>query len=190
GRPRPRRRRRPDGARASAAALRALRARHGDAPALVRTRSGKTLLVLLDPRDLRRFYAEPVSVLAADPPQKCRGLSTHEPDPDGDGSGCVRGEQRAERRRMHEDVLAAGLPVHPAAGPILRAVAEEARHLTAAGTLELARARHAVNRAARRRGARGAPPPGGRTRRGVAPQAGAGYRRAGGAGGARRAGGA
>ncbi|MFD8881479.1 cytochrome P450 [Streptomyces erythrochromogenes] len=150
GRPRPRRRRRPDGARASAAALRALRARHGDAPALVRTRSGKTLLVLLDPRDLRRFYAEPVSVLAADPPQKCRGLSTHEPDPDGDGSGCVRGEQRAERRRMHEDVLAAGLPVHPAAGPILRAVAEEARHLTAAGTLELARARHAVNRAARR----------------------------------------
>ncbi|MEU6294173.1 cytochrome P450 [Streptomyces erythrochromogenes] len=149
GRPRPLRRR-PDGARASAVALRALRARHGDAPALVRTRSGKTLLVLLDPRDLRRFYAEPVSVLAADPPQKCRGLSTHEPDPDGDGAGCVRGEQRAERRRMNEEVLAAGVPVHPAAGPILTAVAEEARQLTATGSLELARARHAVNRAARR----------------------------------------
>ncbi|MEV6676904.1 cytochrome P450 [Streptomyces erythrochromogenes] len=149
GRPRPRRRR-ADGVRASAAALRALRARHGDAPALVRTRSGKTLLVLLDPRDLRRFYAEPVSVLAADPPQKCRGTSTHDPDPDGDGAGCVRGEQRAERRRMNEDVLAAGVPVHPAAGPILTAVAGEARHLTATGTLELARARHAVNRAARR----------------------------------------
>ncbi|MFE7183858.1 cytochrome P450 [Streptomyces erythrochromogenes] len=148
-RPRPRRRR-PDGLRASAAALRSLRARHGDAPALVRTRSGKTLLVLLDPRDLRRFYAEPVSVLAADPPQKCRGLSTHEPDPDADGAGCVRGEQRAERRRMNEEVLAAGVPVHPAAGPILTAVAEEARHLTATGTLELARTRHAVNRAARR----------------------------------------
>ncbi|MFE2125477.1 cytochrome P450 [Streptomyces amritsarensis] len=149
GRPRPRRRR-PDGAHASAAALRALRARHGDAPALVRTRSGKTLLVLLDPPDLRRFYAEPVSVLAADPPQKCRGLSTHEPDPDGDGAGCVRGEQRTGRRRMNEDVLAAGVPVHPSAGPILAAVAEEARHLTAAGSLELSRARHAVNRAARR----------------------------------------
>ncbi|MFE7096622.1 cytochrome P450 [Streptomyces erythrochromogenes] len=149
GRPRPRRRR-PDGVRASAAALRALRARHGEAPALVRTRSGKTLLVLLDPRDLRRFYAEPVSVLAADPPQKCPGLSTHEPAADGDGAGCVRGEQRAERRRMNEDVLAAGVPVHPSAGPILTAVAEEARHLTATGTLELARARHAVNRAARR----------------------------------------
>ncbi|MFD5523766.1 cytochrome P450 [Streptomyces virginiae] len=148
GRPRPRRR--PGGVRASAAALRALRARHGDAPALVRTRSGQTLLVLLDPQDLRRFYAEPVSVLAADPPQKCRGLSTHEPGRDADGPGCARGEQRPERRRMSADVLAAGLPVHPAAGPILNVVAEEARHLTATGTLELVRARHAVNRAARR----------------------------------------
>ncbi|MFC9586599.1 cytochrome P450 [Streptomyces yangpuensis] len=145
-------RRRPDDVRASAsaAALRALRARHGDAPALVRTRSGKTLLVLLDPRDLRRFYAEPVTVLAADPPRKCRGLSTHEPDHEGDGTGCARGEHRAERRRMNADVLAPGQPVHPAAGPILTVVSEEARHLTAAGTLELARARHAASRAARR----------------------------------------
>ncbi|WKV70291.1 cytochrome P450 [Streptomyces sp. PCS3-D2] len=147
---RPRARRRPDGVRASAAALRALRARHGDAPALVRTRSGTTVLVLLDPRDLRRFYAEPATVLAADPPQRCRGLSTHEPGPDGDGSGCVRGGQRAERRRLNEEVLAAGQPVHPAAGPILTTVADEARHLTTTGTLELVRVRHAVNRAARR----------------------------------------
>ncbi|MFG2335009.1 cytochrome P450 [Streptomyces yangpuensis] len=143
-------RRRSDEVSASAAALRALRARHGDAPALVRTRSGKTLLVLLDPRDLRRFYAEPVTVLAADPPLKCRGLSTHEPGPDVDGTGCARGEQRAERRRMSADVLAPGQPVHPAAGQILTVVSEEARHLTAAGTLELARARHAASRAARR----------------------------------------
>ncbi|MEU4357888.1 cytochrome P450 [Streptomyces virginiae] len=148
GRPRPRRR--PGEVRASAATLRALRARHGDAPALVRTRSGQTVLVLLDPLDLRRFYAEPLSVLAADPPQKCRGLSTHEPGGNGDAPDCARGEQRPERRRMSADVLAAGLPVHPAAGPILTVVAEEARHLTATGTLELARARHAVNRAARR----------------------------------------
>ncbi|MFJ3977584.1 cytochrome P450 [Streptomyces sp. NPDC090021] len=143
-------RRRFDGVSASAAALRALRARHGDAPALVRTRSGKRLLVLLDPRDLRRFYAEPVTVLAADPPRKCRGLSTHEPGPDGDGTGCARGEQRAERRRMSADALAPGQPVHPAAGPILTVVSDEARYLTAAGTLELARARHAASRAARR----------------------------------------
>lgn len=147
--PRPRRRRQGE-VRASAAALRALRARHGDAPALVRTRSGQTVLVLLDPGDVRRFYAEPVSVLAADPPQKCRGLSTHEPGRYGDAPGCARGEQRPERRRMSADVLAAGLPVHPAAGPILAVVAEEARHLTATGTLELHRVRHAVNRAARR----------------------------------------
>ncbi|MFF8262303.1 cytochrome P450 [Streptomyces virginiae] len=149
GRPRPRRRR-PGEVRASAATLRALRARHGDAPALVRTRSGQTVLVLLDPQDLRRFYAEPLSVLAADPPQKCRGLSTHEPGGNDDAPGCARGEQRPERRRMSADVLAAGLPVHPAAGPILTVVAEEARHLTGTGTLELVRARHAVNRAARR----------------------------------------
>ncbi|MGW2270580.1 cytochrome P450 [Streptomyces yangpuensis] len=149
GRPRTLRRRH-DRVRASAAALRALRARHGDAPALVRTRSGRTLLVLLDPGDLRRFYAEPVTVLAADPPRKCRGLSTHEPDPDVDGTGCARGEQPAGRRLMSADVLAPGQPVHPAAGPILTVVSEEARHLTASGTLELARARYAASRAARR----------------------------------------
>ncbi|MFD9411169.1 cytochrome P450 [Streptomyces sp. NPDC059989] len=91
----------------SSAALRALRARHGDAPVLLRTRSGETVLVLLDPRDLCRFYAEPVS------PQ----------------------------RRIDAGALAAG---------VLAAVVEEARHLTASGTLELARAHRAVGRAARR----------------------------------------
>ncbi|KJK48755.1 cytochrome P450 [Streptomyces sp. NRRL F-4428] len=148
-RPRPLRRR-PGELRASAAALRALRARRGDAPALVRTRAGQTVLVLLDPQDLRRFYREPLSVLAADPPRTCPDLSTHEGGRDGDGPGCARGEPRPDRRRMSADVLAAGLPVHPAAGPILTVVAEEARHLTATGTLELQRARHAVSRAARR----------------------------------------
>ncbi|MFJ6760409.1 cytochrome P450 [Streptomyces sp. NPDC091273] len=138
--------RRPGEVRASAAALRALRARHGDAPALVRTRSGRTVLVLLDPQDLRRFYEEPVSVLAADPPEKCRGLDAAEPA----GTGCSRAELRTERRQISAEVLAADLPVHPSCGPFLAAVAEEARHLTATGTLDLARARHAVNRAARR----------------------------------------
>ncbi|MFJ3723251.1 cytochrome P450 [Streptomyces sp. NPDC090045] len=138
--------RRPGAVRASAAALRSLRARHGDAPALVRTRSGRTVLVLLDPQDLRRFYEEPVSVLAADPPEKCRGLGAAEPD----GTGCSRAEPRTERRQISAEVLAAGVPVHPSCGPFLAAVAEEARHLTATGTLDLARARHAVNRAARR----------------------------------------
>ncbi|MEJ8640526.1 cytochrome P450 [Streptomyces sp. MS1.HAVA.3] len=117
-----------------------------DAPALVRTRSGRTVLVLLDPQDLHRFYAEPVSVLAADQPEKCRGPIEPEPD----GAGCSRGELRSERRQISADVLAAGLPVHPSYGPYLAAVTEEARELTATGTLELARARRAVNRAARR----------------------------------------
>lgn len=138
--------RRPGAVRASAAALRALRARHGDAPALVRTRSGRTVLVLLDPEDLRRFYAEPVSVLAADQPEKCRGPMEPEPA----GSGCSRGELRSERRQISAAVLGAALPVHPSYGPYLAAVAEEAGELTATGTLALARARRAVNRAARR----------------------------------------
>lgn len=132
--------------RASAAALSALRARRGDAPVLVRTRSGRTFLVLLDPPDLHRFYAEPVSLLAADPPEKCRGLGLAEPA----GTGCARGELRAQRRRINEEALAAGTPVHPSGATFLAAVAEEAPHLTATRTLDLVRARHAVHRAARR----------------------------------------
>ncbi|WKD30782.1 cytochrome P450 [Streptomyces xanthophaeus] len=141
---------RPGEVRTSAAALRALRARHGDAPALVRTRSGRTVLVLLDAQDLRRFYAEPVSLLAAAPPDKCRGLNPEEPA----DSGCSRSELRAERREVSAEVLAAGRPVHPSCGTFLAALAEEARHLTAPAsgvvTLDLARARYAVHRAARR----------------------------------------
>ncbi|MFD9258353.1 cytochrome P450 [Streptomyces sp. NPDC059538] len=139
---------RPGEVRASAAALRALRARHGDAPALLRTRSGRTVLVLLDPQDLRRFYAEPVSVLAAALPGKCRG-SLPEESADSD-SGCARSEPGAERRQVSAEVLAADLPVHPSCGPFLAALAEEARHLAAAPTLDLARTRYTVHRAARR----------------------------------------
>ncbi|MFG2973011.1 cytochrome P450 [Streptomyces sp. NPDC048331] len=144
---------RPGDARPSAAALRALRARRGDAPALIRTRSGNTFLVLLDPQDLRRFYAEPVGLLAAAAPDKCRALGPEEPAE----SGCSRGDLRAEQRQVGAEVLAADRPVHPSRGPFLTALAEEARHLTTpAGptapttTLDLARARYAVQRAARR----------------------------------------
>ncbi|MFG2981980.1 cytochrome P450 [Streptomyces sp. NPDC048258] len=128
---------RPGTARASAAVLRALRARHGDAPLLVRDRSGTEILVLLAPADVCRFYAEPLSVLAADPPQTA-------------GLGCAHAEPGSEQRQTATDVLAAGVPVHPSCEPFLQTVAEEARHLTASGTLELARARYAVGRAARR----------------------------------------
>ncbi|MEV6957331.1 cytochrome P450 [Streptomyces sp. NPDC051183] len=109
----------PSRPRWSAAALRALRVRHGGAPVLVRGLAG-TVLVLLDPQDLRRFHTEP---------------------PGGPG---------AARRRLHDEVLAAGAPVHPSCGPFLAAVAAEAPLLTAAAGLELARARHAVARIARR----------------------------------------
>ncbi|WP_328929270.1 cytochrome P450 [Streptomyces sp. NBC_00190] len=128
---------RPGTARASATVLRALRARYGDAPVLVRDRSGRAVLVLLAPDDVYRFYAEPQSVLAADQPQTA-------------GLGCAHAEPGPEQRQTAAEVLAAGVPVHPACGPFLAAVTEEALHLTASGTLELARARYAVGRAARR----------------------------------------
>ncbi|MCX4529746.1 MULTISPECIES: cytochrome P450 [unclassified Streptomyces] len=117
---------RPRAADTYAAALRELRARHGGAPVLVRGPSGP-VLVLLDPQDMRRFYAEPASALAPDP--------------------C---EAAGERRRINAEVLAADAPVHPSCGPFLAAVAEEARLLTASDTLRLARARRAVARAGRR----------------------------------------
>ncbi|MFE3863582.1 cytochrome P450 [Streptomyces goshikiensis] len=117
---------RPRAAHTSTAALRDLRERHGGAPVLVRGPSGP-VLVILDPQDMRRFYAEPAGVLAPDP--------------------CAPG---GERRRLGAEVLAAGTPVHPSHGPFLAALAEEARPLTATGTLRIATARRAVARAGRR----------------------------------------
>ncbi|MER5873108.1 cytochrome P450 [Streptomyces sp. NPDC002044] len=138
--------RRTDTVHTSAATLHALRARHGYAPLLLRTRGGRAVLVLLDPRDLGRFYAEPASVLAAEPPEKCRSPYAAEPA----GAGCGHGAPRPEPRRTDTQALAPGLPVHPSYEPILTLLAEEARQLTASGTLELARVRHTVDRVARR----------------------------------------
>ncbi|MEU3059454.1 cytochrome P450 [Streptomyces subrutilus] len=135
-----------DAVTASAEALHSLRARHGCAPRLLRTRSGKTVLVLLDPQDLRRFYAEPPTVLVADPPRKCRAPDPGEPL----GTGPAYGGPRPERRRVDTEALTPGLPVHPSYPRFRAVLAEEARHLTAAGTLELGRVRRAVDRAARR----------------------------------------
>ncbi|MFJ3914053.1 cytochrome P450 [Streptomyces vinaceus] len=92
----------------TADALRALRARHGGAPVLVRGLSG-AVLVLLDRQELRQFYeAGPATAPAPAP-------------------GAV-----------------------PSRAAVRAVIAEEARHLTAAATLDLVRARHAVARAARR----------------------------------------
>ncbi|MEV0411262.1 cytochrome P450 [Streptomyces sp. NPDC050448] len=106
----------PGGARPafSADTLRALRARHGGAPVLVRGLSG-AVLVLLDRQELRQFYdAEPAGAL---PPAA----------PAPPGTGEIR-----------------------SCGAVRSIIAEEARHLTAAATLDLVRVRHTVARAARR----------------------------------------
>ncbi|MFI8277900.1 cytochrome P450 [Streptomyces sp. NPDC085929] len=103
----------------SADTLRALRARHGGAPVLVRGLSG-AVLVLLDRQELRQFYA-------------------------------AEAEAEAEAEAAAEAaVLSPGAgEIRPCAA-VRRIIAEEARHLTAAATLDLARARHTVARAARR----------------------------------------
>ncbi|MEV6580812.1 cytochrome P450 [Streptomyces sp. NPDC051582] len=102
----------------SADTLRALRARHGGAPVLVRGLSG-AVLVLLDRQELRQFYE-------ADPGPAPLPAPLPGPGP-GPDPGAVR--SRAAVRAV---------------------VAEEARHLTGAATLDLVRARHAVARTARR----------------------------------------
>ncbi|KOY54212.1 hypothetical protein ADK59_31565 [Streptomyces sp. XY332] len=99
----------------SADALRALRARHGGAPVLVRGLSG-ALLVLLDRQELRQFYEAEADAEA--------DTEAAVPFP---GAGGIR-----------------------PCGAVSSIVAEEARHLTAAATLDLARVRHTVARTARR----------------------------------------
>lgn len=124
----------PDRPRWSAATLRALRERHGGAPVLVRGLTG-TVLLILDPQDIRQFYAEPVGSLGR---------------PATGTDGCAHAGLGDERRAVDDSVLAAGLTVHPSCGAFLSVLTDEARRLTAGGSLELARVRHSVARAARR----------------------------------------
>ncbi|MER5777105.1 cytochrome P450 [Streptomyces sp. NPDC002039] len=139
-----------------AATLRALRARHGGAPVLLRGPTGPTL-VLLDPLDLPRFHEAPPSELATCPPDKCRapgaapvaGGPTRDADP-GRAPEPDRDDLRARRREVNEIVLASGSPVHPSCGPFLAVIADEAGRLGASHALRLAPARHTVTRAARR----------------------------------------
>ncbi|MGW1777128.1 cytochrome P450 [Streptomyces sp. NPDC002104] len=118
----------------SAATLRALRDRHGGAPVLVRGLTG-TVLLILDPQDIGQFYAEPVGPTGR---------------PGAGADGCAHAGLGAGRRAVDDSVLAAGLTVHPSCGAFLSVLTDEARRLTAGGSLELARVRYSVARAARR----------------------------------------
>lgn len=106
----------------SAGTLRALRARHGGAPVLVRGLSG-AVLVLLDRPELGQFYAEPADVFAPGVPAAPVGPGSSAPP----GTGWIR-----------------------SCDAVRGIIAEEARHLTAAPDLDLARARYTVARTARR----------------------------------------
>ncbi|MFD3717563.1 hypothetical protein [Streptomyces sp. NPDC058674] len=116
--------RRPGESRTPADALPALRTRHGYGPRLMRTGSGRTVLVLLDPGDLTLFHAGPPGVLAAEPPPEYRAPYATDPA----ATGCDHGRPRPERRRIDTEALAPGVPVHPSYEPFL--AASPSRHGT------------------------------------------------------------
>ncbi|WP_030203880.1 cytochrome P450 [Streptomyces sp. NRRL S-87] len=129
----------------SAATLRALRDRHGGAPVRVRGLSGE-VLVLLDPADVRRFFALPVPVLAMDAADKNRAFSAFEPD----GVLCTHGELRERLRRVNDEVLGWDQPVHPSCAEYLAVVEEECASLTHGGTLPYGRIQRVLTRISRR----------------------------------------
>lgn len=106
----------------SNATLRAMRARHGGAPVLVRALSGE-MLVLFDEEDIARFFAEPMDVLAMDARDKLDSLSVFEPT----GVICSHGQLREDRREVNDRALAAGQDIHPDCAEYQRIVAEECR---------------------------------------------------------------
>ncbi|WP_308072572.1 cytochrome P450 [Streptomyces bambusae] len=129
----------------STATLRSLRARYGGAPVRIRGLSGE-LLVLLDPADVARFFAEPVAHLAMDAVDKVRMLEVLEPT----GVICSHGALREARREVNDHALAADRPVHPSCAEFLAVVAEECAPLTASDVLEYAALRRALERIGRR----------------------------------------
>ncbi|MCX5193035.1 cytochrome P450 [Streptomyces sp. NBC_00249] len=129
----------------SNATLRAMKARHGGAPVLVRALSGE-MLVLFDPADIRRFFEEPVDTLAMDADDKYAGLAVFEPT----GVICSHGKVREDRRRVNDEALAAGRPVHPSCGEFRTVVEEECRALTGAGAVDFPSLWRAMTRISRR----------------------------------------
>ncbi|MCF3182540.1 cytochrome P450 [Streptomyces polychromogenes] len=129
----------------SNATLRAMRARHGGAPVLVRALSGE-MLVLFDEEDIARFFAEPMDVLAMDAKDKLDSLAVFEPT----GVICSHGALREDRREVNDRALAAGQDDHPACAEYQGIIEEECRPLTAATVLDFPRLRTAMARASRR----------------------------------------
>ncbi|MEJ8640831.1 cytochrome P450 [Streptomyces sp. MS1.HAVA.3] len=129
----------------SAATLRAMRDRHGGAPVTVRGLSGQ-MLVLFDQADIRKFFEEPVRILAMDAEDKVKGLGVVEPT----GVICSHGDLREDRRKVNDEVLAWDRPVHPACGEYQGVVEEESLALTARAGLDFAQVRRTLARISRR----------------------------------------
>ncbi|MGI5350600.1 cytochrome P450 [Streptomyces sp. CA-250714] len=129
----------------SAATLRALRNRYDGAPVLLSGASGD-MLVLLDPADVREFFARPVRELALDAVDKTKMLSVLEPT----GVVCSHGDLRQQRRALNDQVLAPHEDAHPSCDTFRTVIAEECTRLTTGPALPFARLQRTVERITRR----------------------------------------
>jgi len=105
-------------------AMQRLRSEYGSGPVLLRV-FGRSLAVVLDPRDVHRILAESPDPFATDTPEKASALAHFEPR----GVLISRGSERVDRRRFNEQVLEAGRPVHRLGQEFLRVVESEAAGL-------------------------------------------------------------
>lgn len=106
--------------------LRRMVDRYGPGPVLLRV-PGRSVAVVLDPRDVRRVLRESPSPFAPDSREKRASLAHFQPG----GVLISHSAARAERRRFVEAVLETGRPLHHLAGPVAAVLLEETERLSA-----------------------------------------------------------
>ncbi|MZE79569.1 cytochrome P450, partial [Streptomyces sp. SID5475] len=110
--------------RGGVATMRLLRERHGAGPLLMRL-AGRSVLLLLDPGDVRRVLDGTPRPFGPASWEKRGALTQFQPH----GSLITRGTERAPRRRLNEEALETDRPLHHLAPAVAGTVEEEARLL-------------------------------------------------------------
>ncbi|MCC9742780.1 cytochrome P450 [Streptomyces sp. MNU89] len=110
--------------RGGVATVRLLRERHGAGPLLMRL-AGRSVLLLLDPGDVRRVLDGTPRPFGPASWEKRGALTQFQPH----GSLITRGTERAPRRRLNEEALETDRPLHHLAPTVAGTVGEEARLL-------------------------------------------------------------
>jgi len=101
-----------------------LRDRYGDGPLLIRL-PGRTLAVILDPRHVQRVLAESPEPFSTASLEKRAALAHFEPK----NVLLSEGDERAQRRRFHDQALDSDRSVHHLADSFLEVVSTEAEYL-------------------------------------------------------------